>query len=153
VTRLLVHQNFRYTNGQVADHEDVLVVGRGSLTPVALYATVFGEVQLSNPIFTDESGNVSFYLDPGSYDYVVNGARVPFDLFEGSGGGTNLYLQHDQDVPIATWAILHAFGRHPMVTILDDGNEMIMTDLEYPDLATVVATFPAPTTGKAILQA
>ena len=151
MTRQLVHQNFRYVNGQVADGEDVLVVGRGTITPITMYSMAFGGSPLPNPIFTDDSGNVSFYADPGSYDYIVNGARVPFDLTEG--GGTDLYIFHDQTVPVATWTILHSFGRYPNVVLIDDDNEMIMTDLEYPDLATVVATFPAPTTGKAILQA
>lgn len=151
MTRILVQQNFRYANGQVADNEDVLVVGRGTLIPAALYLTPFGGLALPNPIFTDESGNINFYIDAGSYDFIANGARVPFDAFEGS--GTDLYLQHDQTTAIATWVILHSFGRHPNVVIINDDDEMIMTDLEYPDLATVVATFPAPTTGKAILQA
>jgi hypothetical protein len=151
VTRQLIHQNFRYVNGQVADGEDVLVVSRSTISPVVLYSMAFGSTTLPNPIFTDESGNVSFYLDPGSYDFIVNDARVPFDITEG--GGTDLYLFHDQDVPIATWTILHSFGRYPNVVLIDSANKMIMTDLEYPDLATVVATFPAPTTGKAILQA
>jgi hypothetical protein len=80
VTRQLVHQNFRYANGQIADGEEVLVVNRATLTPVILYAMVSGEITLPNPITADESGNVSFYVDhPGSYDYIVNGARVPFD--------------------------------------------------------------------------
>jgi hypothetical protein len=152
VTRFLVHQNFHYVSGQVASGEDVLIVGRGSITPATLYPSAIGGATLPNPLIADESGNINFYLDSGSYDYIINGARIPFDAFE-SAGGTDFYLQHDQELPIATWTILHAFGRHPSVTIINAENEMIMTDLEYPDLATVVATFPAPTTGKAILQA
>ena len=153
MTRLLVHQNFQYVNGQVADGEDVLVLARGTLVPATLFAFAVGPAMLANPIIADDSGNISFYIEPGSYDYLINDARIPFDAFEGV-AGVDLYLQHDQDVPVATWVILHAFGRLPNVTLIDTAtNEMIMTDLEYPDLATVVATFPAPTTGKAILQA
>jgi hypothetical protein len=152
MARLLVHQNFRYVSGQTAGGEDVLVVARATLTPAPLYPMATGGATLQNPLIADEQGNVSFYVEAGSYDFIVNGARVPFDAFEAS-GATDFYMQHDQTVPIATWAILHAFGRHPNVTIIDDDNEMVLTDLEYPDLATVVATFPAPTTGKAILQA
>ena len=151
MTRKLVHQNFQYTNGQIAAGEDISVVARGTLSPAALYSMAFGGVALSNPLIADDSGNISFYVDPGSYDYVVNGARVPFDVTED--GGTDFYLQHDQNVAVATWTILHSFGRHPNVVLIDADDEMILTDLEYPDLATVVATFPAPTTGKAILQA
>lgn len=152
MTRLLVHQNFRYVNGQVADGEDILILGRGTLVPATLYQAAVGSTVLPNPLIADESGNVDFYIDVGSYDYLVNGSRVPFDAFEAEGAQT-FYMQFDQDTPIATWAILHAFGRHPEVTIIDAENQMILTDLEYPDTATVVATFPAPTTGKAILQA
>ena len=152
MTRLLVHQNFQYVTGQVASGEDVSVVTRASLALVELFAYAVGPIQLVNPLYADETGNVSFYVDSGSYDFLVNGARVPFDVFEG-GAGADLYLQHDQVIPIATWTILHAFGRHPNVTLIDDENEMIITDLEYPNLTTVVATFPVPTTGKAILQA
>lgn len=150
--RLLVHQNFRYANGQIADGEDILVVARSTIIPATLYVAAVGSGMLANPIIADDSGNISFYIDVGSYDFIVNGARVPFDAFEAA-GSTTFYLQHDQDVAIATWVILHAFGRLPNVTLINPANEMIMTDLEYPDLATVVATFPAPTTGKAILQA
>jgi hypothetical protein len=152
VTRLLIHQNFRYASGQIADGEDVSIVGRGTLTEATLYPAAVGGATLPNPLIADESGNISFYIDVGSYDYIVNGARIPFDAFEAEGAVT-FYLQHDQDLAIATWTILHAFGRHPNVTIIDAQNKMILTDLEYPDTATVVATFPSPTIGKAILQA
>ena len=80
MTRQLVHQNFRYANGQVADNEDVLIVGRGTILPVILYAAASGGTALPNPIFTDETGNISFYIDSGSYDYLINEARIPFDV-------------------------------------------------------------------------
>ena len=152
MTRILVHQNFRYSSGQIASGEDVLIVARGTLTNATLYPSAVGSTTLLNPLIADEIGNINFYIDVGSYDYLVNGARIPFDAFEAEGAQT-FYLQFDQDTPVATWAILHSFGRHPDVTIIDAENQMILTDLEYPDLATVVATFPSPTTGKAILQA
>lgn len=151
MTRVLVQDNFRYESGQVSSGEDITVVLRGTSTLVTLYVASAGPTQLSNPMIADDSGNVAFYVDPGSYDFLSNGGRVPFDAITPS--GSDFYAQHDQSSALATWTIPHAFGRYPDVTLIDSANKLILTDLEYPDLATVVATFATPTTGKAILQA
>lgn len=77
--RVLVHRNFRYENDQVSAGEDVQVVLRSTSTDATLYAASSGATTLPNPIIADQSGNVSFYVEVGPYDFLVNGARVPFD--------------------------------------------------------------------------
>lgn len=151
-SRLLVAQNFAYPSGQPAAGEDVSVVIRDTSTLVPLYSSFVGSAIVTNPVILDEFGNIEFYLDAGSYDFLANGARIPFDIVE-EGSGAGFYQQYDQTSALATWTIPHSFGRYPSVTLIDSASKVILTDLEYPDIATVVATFAEPTIGKAILQA
>lgn len=152
MSRLLIARNFAYSSGQPAAGEDVSVVLRDTSTPATLYAAAIGSATEPNPVILDGFGNLDFYVDAGSYDFLANGARIPFDAAEAS-GGTDFYLLHDQTSALATWTIPHSFGRYPSVTLIDSASKVILTDLEYPDIATVVATFAEPTIGKAILQA
>jgi hypothetical protein len=58
-------------------------------------------------------------------------------------------ITHTQSSAAATWTITHGLGRKPAsVTVwLDD--ELVDTDIETPDTATVVITFAFPQSGRA----
>lgn len=66
----------------------------------------------------------------------------------GSAGGSVFRL--DQTTPAATWNVVHNLGRYPHVSVLDDGDNLILTDVFYADLDSLVLTFPNPVTGKAV---
>lgn len=63
----LVRQNFRQENNLLARHTPVQVVVRGTQSVVWSGTT-------------DSLGAIAVYLDAGQYDYLINGARVPFDV-------------------------------------------------------------------------
>jgi hypothetical protein len=60
------------------------------------------------------------------------------------------YIVHNQTVASDTWIIEHNFGRLPLVTVLDDDNNVIQASVKI-ELNTATVTFDAPTTGQAIV--
>lgn len=65
-----------------------------------------------------------------------------------AGTGGFVYVQSS---PAATWTITHGLGRHPVGVLITVGTSQVDTDVEFPDLNTVVLTFAQPTTGRADL--
>lgn len=63
-------------------------------------------------------------------------------------------IKHHQTSPAATWTIPHNRDTKPDIVLLtdDDGDERVYTDVSYPDDATVVVEWPAPTTGWAYIN-
>lgn len=78
-------------------------------------------------------------------------AKVPAQYLPPGGGGSSLRHDYVQEAPLATWPIVHNFGRDPEVTLIDSAGNRYLTDLSYPDVNTVVVTHGEPTTGRAIL--
>jgi hypothetical protein len=58
-----------------------------------------------------------------------------------------------QATPAATWTILHSLASKPSVVVLLDSDPTVpvVTDVFYPDLATVVLEFLSPESGYAYL--
>lgn len=59
-------------------------------------------------------------------------------------------LVYTQTTPASAWPIVHNLGRTPGVTLIVDGRVQY-TDVSYPDLNTVLITWPGPTAGRAEL--
>lgn len=78
----------RKANGQPLASTAVTVLVAGTATPASLKTDATGATPLANPVTTDAYGNLTFYVEQGSYDLVVNGGKVtvPVDAL-GSGGG------------------------------------------------------------------
>jgi hypothetical protein len=148
--RQLVTENFRYPSGQVASGASITVYTRGTTTLASLSSDVGGAVALPNPLSTDAQGNLSFYVDPGSYDFYTQGARVPFDVETDAGGAPEFYT-HTQTIPNATWTIIHNLGFRPQVAVVIDGEE-VLADVSWPDLNTVIVTLDIPRMGQAHLS-
>lgn len=53
-----------------------------------------------------------------------------------------------QTTPAASWPVVHNLGRHPYAVTLTVGTSQVFTDLDFPDLNTVVLTFATPTAGR-----
>lgn len=62
----------------------------------------------------------------------------------GDGGFT-----HTQASPAATWTIPNTLGRYPAAVLVVVGDKLVLTDVEFPDLATIVVSFASPQTGRA----
>ncbi len=69
----------------------------------------------------------------------------------GPPGAGFTYFTYVQSTPSSSWLIPHNLGRNPSVTIVVAG-QMILTDVEYPDLNNVLVIWPAPTLGSAYLS-
>ncbi len=59
---------------------------------------------------------------------------------------------HTQSTPAATWVIDHDRGRRVHVSLLNDSDEVVFSDIEHGSLNQTTITFPAPTTGVAIIS-
>lgn len=58
---------------------------------------------------------------------------------------------HIQDVASSTWTINHNLGRYPQVTVVDSAGSVVVGDVSYPDINTVVAKFGGGFAGRAYL--
>ena len=60
---------------------------------------------------------------------------------------------HEQGSPSAQWVIHHDLGAYPEVTVIDSTGELVIGDVVYTTVATIVTlNFGAPFSGKAILR-
>lgn len=75
----------------------------------------------------------------------VAGERGP----QGPSGATGFI--HTQSTPAATWTITHNLGRVPLSCEVSISNEVVYTDVSYPDTTTAVLTFASPQSGVARL--
>jgi hypothetical protein len=58
---------------------------------------------------------------------------------------------HSQDVPSATWVIVHNLGRMPSVTVLDSASTVVYGNVTHDSVNQVTITFSASFGGKAYL--
>ena len=56
---------------------------------------------------------------------------------------------HTQRVPSELWIVKHNLGRHPSVSIVDSGGNIVFGDIQYEDRDTVILTFSAEFSGTA----
>ena len=73
----------------------------------------------------------------------VAGERGP----QGPSGASGFI--HTQSTPAATWTITHNLGRVPLSCEVSISDEVVYTDVSYPDSTTAVLTFASPQTGTA----
>lgn len=62
----------------------------------------------------------------------------------GTGGFT-----YTQSSPAATWTITNTLGRYPACVTVVIGDEVVDTDIETPDVNTIVITFASAQSGRA----
>ena len=145
---ILVRENFRYPNGQVAAGQSILVYNRGTTVKPSMFTNEAGSTAASNPILTDAVGNLSFYIAPGAYDFFVFGVRVPFDVDAALSVPS---YTHIQTISNATWTIIHNLGFNPQVSVIIGGVEVI-ADVDWPDINTVIVHLDVPRMGSAYLS-
>jgi len=65
--------------------------------------------------------------------------------------GAAIYV-HDQAEAASTWTINHNLGKHPSITVVDTGGNVVVGNYTYTDANTVVAEFNAAFKGTAYLN-
>lgn len=91
---------------------------------------------------------------PTSWDLFTNkgdqGAEGPVGSTGpvGPAGPDRSGYEHVQITAASTWTVSHTLGRFPFSSEIVIGNEVVHSNIEYPDAFTVVVTFPSPQSGK-----
>jgi hypothetical protein len=140
MTAQLVTQVFRHTSGALAKEVGVTVVTRNTNTVV--------ESGITNRL-----GELYVYLEPGLYDWLVSGERIPFTVTAPDPTTSLSRYSHHQVGAASSWPITHNLNAWPdPVVLLDsDPDSPVMTDIEYVNANTLIIVFPTPVTGWAHL--
>lgn len=73
-------------------------------------------------------------------------------LFEADFRVLSLTYTHTQIVASNTWVVIHNLKKKPSVTIVDDGENVVVGDIEYINENQLIINFAAPLSGKAYLN-
>lgn len=144
---------FEFPTGGFATGVAITVRRASDNALATLYTDKSKTSTVSNPIQTDEFGNLSFWAEPDEYNLVTPGLEtlrvsIPKHPAEPGTGGESAQVW-DQNTPAATWTIPHTKGRIPVVQVYVAG-EQVVGDIDATDTQ-VVVTHAAPVAGKAIL--
>lgn len=99
----------------------------------------------NHPPYPDISG---FWMiwNPTTHQYELSTIPVPT-----KGGGDKTYI-HKQVIASNTWEITHNLYKYPSVSVVDTGGNVVIGDVEYTSLNTLVIKFTAPFSGTAYLN-
>lgn len=84
--------------------------------------------------------------NPTTHQYELSTIPVPTE-----GGGDKTYI-HKQVIASNTWEITHNLYKYPSVSVVDTGGNVVIGDVEYTSLNTLVIKFTAPFSGTAYLN-
>jgi hypothetical protein len=65
---------------------------------------------------------------------------------------TDSHFVFSQETVSATWNIEHNLNKYPSVTVVDSGDNILLTEVEYTDNNNLVVRFEASTSGKAYMN-
>jgi hypothetical protein len=99
----------------------------------------------SRPAELPPEGNVAAFDDRGN---LIDSGVSADDLLSAAG---DKYLRHVQTEPLATWTIVHNFGRVPNVQVKDSEGVWWEVDPVHVDINTVQLNFPGAMAGEAYL--
>ena len=99
----------------------------------------------NHPPYPDISG---FWMiwNPATHQYELSTIPVPTEA-----GGDKTYI-HRQVIASNTWEITHNLYKYPSVSVVDTGGNVVIGDVEYTSLNTLVIKFTAPFSGTAYLN-
>lgn len=153
-------ERLQFASGGPAVETQVYVFLPTTNVKAVLFADPDALTTASNPLWTDQYGELSFFAEMGNYDLVVNGARIPItiDTAAPSGGITEsdvdrmTHWTHTQTLPEKDWVIDHPLGK-PISGYLVQENtgDWVVAALAENTPTRVVLSFNAPTAGKAEL--
>jgi hypothetical protein len=136
----------------------VSVVHPGTDTLADLYTDRDRSASAPNPSVLGRNGNFLFYAEPGDYELVISGDRIPVEATPdardmggtpgppGASGGSAI---HDQAVASDTWVFQHNLGYFPTIQNFDTSGEEIFggrPDHTSPNVT--IITWPVPVAGK-----
>ena len=136
-------------------HSDIFEVWvKYSIDPSNVYDPVPSEfyqiedniIEINNhPPYPDISG---FWMiwNPTTHKYELSAIPVPTEA-----GGDKIYV-HKQVIASNTWDITHNLYKYPSVSVVDTGGNVVIGDVEYTSLNTLVIKFTAPFSGTAYLN-
>lgn len=114
--------------------------------PSEFYQIEDNIIEINNhPPYPDISG---FWMiwNPATHQYELSTIPVPTEA-----GGDKTYI-HKQVIASNTWEITHNLYKYPSVSVVDTGGNVVIGDVEYTSLNTLVITFTAPFSGTAYLN-
>lgn len=68
------------------------------------------------------------------------------------GGVADAHFVHAQNENSSEWEVEHNLGKYPSVTVIDSGDNVIYTEVQYIDLNNLVIRFNGATSGKAYMN-
>lgn len=147
----LITRGFMTQSGKPAANRAIDIFRRDDHTTRPTLYAMDQLTPVSNPITTDELGNIMFYIGAGEFEFHVSGYRVPFDTSE---AGAVSPIKVHFSAPASTWTIPHDRNTKPDIILVTDadGQARVYTDVSYPDDSTVVVEWPSPETGWAYIQ-
>lgn len=69
-----------------------------------------------------------------------------------TGPTSDVNYVHDQSVPSTNWMIHHNLGKYPSVTIVDSAGTIVVGDISYLSISSLIAVFSNSFAGKAYLN-
>jgi len=91
----------------------------------------------------------------GTYDtYTISftdGSTTTYQVYNGKDGAKTGYV-HIQIAAATTWDITHNLDKHPSVTVVDTGGNVVVGDVEYLTTSHIRVHFSAEFSGKAYLN-
>lgn len=111
--------------------------------------TQFGiyKVQAVNILQNDV---ISLNVDARVENGTITGGEIV--LIEPNFTILNATYEHTQIIASATWVVLHNLNKWPSVTVVDDGDNVVIGDIEYINENELLITFAYPFSGRAYLN-
>jgi len=68
------------------------------------------------------------------------------------GGASDAHYVHAQNENSETWTVEHNLNKYPSVMVIDSGNNVIYTEVQYLSINTLEIRFNGATSGKAYMN-
>jgi len=68
------------------------------------------------------------------------------------GGASDAHYVHAQNENSETWTVEHNLNKYPSVMVIDSGNNVIYTEVQYLSINTLEIRFNGATSGKAYMK-
>lgn len=149
------------TNGDPAKRAWIEVRDEATNQYAFLYSDANGVEPLSNPLLTDEFGNLAFYTDPGTYFVKLSGSaqqlRIVVDDPSGGGGGPGPgggSFEFVQSIAQSVWTVQHNLGYRPAAVSLFSMDYQQQYDefaVQHVNTNQLLISMDTPTAGRALM--
>lgn len=147
-------ERLQWADGGAVKFVPVYVFLRDTTTFAVLYGDRDALSTVSNPVWSDQNGEITFFVELGEYDLWANDSLIAqIEVTEEiPGGGVtlgDLHHTHTQDTPVDTWDMPHTLPFNPNCHFIDNAGNPRLVAYDYPTPTMVRAYFGAPTAGRA----